>query len=89
VGRARPASRFARRAENGGSAGARNEAVALASGDFLAILDHDDLLHPMAPRHLRAALVGSPAVNLLYSNEAKINETSDRVSSCLHKPPST
>jgi len=82
-----PRIRFSARALSGGISRARNQAVDLASGDFLAILDHDDLLHPMALSSFVRLLWGSPDVNLLYSNEARINATSDRVSSCLYKPP--
>jgi GT2 family glycosyltransferase len=82
-----PRIRYSTRAANGGISVARNEAVARSAGDFLAILDHDDLLHPLAlstfVRHLRS----SPEVNLIYSNEAKINGTSDRVQLYLNKPP--
>jgi GT2 family glycosyltransferase len=82
-----PRIRFSARAVNGGISRARNQAVELASGDFLAILDHDDLLHPLALSAFVRHLWGRPDVNLLYSNEAKINETSDCVSFYLHKPP--
>jgi GT2 family glycosyltransferase len=79
--------RCSARASNGGISVARNQAVALAAGDFVAILDHDDLLHPLAlstfVRHLHA----SPEVNLIYSNEAKLSAASDRVQLYLDKPP--
>ena len=35
-------------AQNRGISGARNFAIEHASGDFFAIMDHDDILHPMA-----------------------------------------
>jgi GT2 family glycosyltransferase len=79
--------RLSARSTNGGISAARNEAVALSTGDFVAIVDHDDLLHPMALASFVRLLMSSPDVNLIYSNEAKINEASDRVQFYLHKPP--
>jgi GT2 family glycosyltransferase len=79
--------RYSARATNGGISVARNQAVALSAGDFVAILDHDDLLHPMALSSFVRHLHSSPEANLLYSNEAKINEASDRVCLYLQKPP--
>ena len=40
--------RTVRREQNGGIALATNSAAALATGDFLAFLDHDDVLAPDA-----------------------------------------
>jgi GT2 family glycosyltransferase len=79
--------RCSARASNGGISVARNQAVALAAGEFLAILDHDDLLHPMALSTFVRLLESNPEVNLLHSNEAKLSAASDRVHLCLHKPP--
>ena len=82
-----PRIRFSACAVNGGSRPALNQAVDLATGDFLALLDPDALLHPMALSSFVRLWWGSPDVNLLYANEARINETSRCVSSCIHKPP--
>ena len=73
--------------ENRGIGAARNQAIARSSGDYLAILDHDDLLHPLALGTFVRRLHADPDANLLYSNEAKINEASDRVGFYLNKPP--
>jgi GT2 family glycosyltransferase len=75
------------RAENQGISRTRNEAIVRSSGDFLAILDHDDLLHPLALGILARHLHGVPDANLLYTNEAKINDASDWVGYYLNKPP--
>ena len=82
-----PRIHLAMRGANGGISAARNEAIALSSGDFLAVLYHDDLLHPLALSTFVRQLHGRPDVNLLYSNEAKINEASDEVGFYLNKPP--
>ncbi|CAN5852261.1 hypothetical protein BH23PLA1_BH23PLA1_02350 [soil metagenome] len=73
--------------ENQGISGARNHAIEHSCGDFLAVLDHDDLLHPAAlgvfARHLNLR----PETNLIFSNEVKIDEASGRVSRYTTKPP--
>lgn len=74
-------------AENRGISGARNFAIERSTGDFLAILDHDDLIHPSAlgvfARHLNA----NPGANFIFSNEAKIDESSTHVTDFFTKPP--
>jgi GT2 family glycosyltransferase len=72
---------------NRGISGARNEAIARATGDFLAILDHDDLLHPQALGVFARHITTDPDVNFLFSNEAKITEDSTVVGHYLTKPP--
>lgn len=43
-----PRIKFARMERNGGISAATNQALAAARGEFVACLDHDDLLHPEA-----------------------------------------
>ena len=53
---------------NGGTGAARNAAMAEAHGDYIAMLDQDDL---WAPRHLEeavAALENEPAIGLVHAN---------------------
>lgn len=57
-----------------GIAGASNAAAALGSGDWLALLDHDDELHPEALASAAAAIPASGA-DLLYSDEDLLSTT--------------
>ena len=61
------------RTENGGIAAASQTALERAQGDFVALLDHDDLLTPNALATVAAALDAAPDADYLYSDEDKIN----------------
>jgi glycosyltransferase involved in cell wall biosynthesis len=60
--------------ENRGIAKNSNQAMALATGDYLALLDHDDTLSPFALFEIVAALNQFPDADFLYSDEDKITE---------------
>jgi GT2 family glycosyltransferase len=68
-----PRIRVRRRAENGGIVPASNDAVEMATGEFLALLDHDDELHPDALAHVHEALLGRPEADYVYTDEDKID----------------
>jgi hypothetical protein len=55
-----------------------NTALESAKGDFVALLDHDDLLSPDALFQVVKALQTRPDAGLLYSDEDKINEMGER-----------
>jgi GT2 family glycosyltransferase len=57
---------------NSGIAVASNAAARLASGTFLALLDHDDLLTPDALLEMARRLEQVPEADLLYSDEDKL-----------------
>ena len=64
--------------ENRGIAVNSNEALSLAQGEFVAFLDHDDLLAPYAFFEVVHRLQGDTTVDLIYSDEDKINESGQR-----------
>jgi glycosyltransferase involved in cell wall biosynthesis len=70
--------RVIRRPENGQITAATNSALALATGDFVAFMDHDDLLTEHALYHVAAALEAHPETDLIYSDEDKIDERGRR-----------
>ena len=65
--------RVRRRAENAGIVAASNDALAMARGEFVALLDHDDELHPDALAHVHEALLGTPEADYVYTDEDKID----------------
>ena len=62
------------RAENGGIVAASNDALEIAEGEFLALLDHDDALHPDALALVDEAIRASPDADYVYTDEDKIDE---------------
>ena len=69
-----PRVKVAFRAESGGIVAATNDAFALGTGEFVALLDHDDELHPDALAHVGRAIDAHPDVDHLYTDEDKIDE---------------
>ena len=63
---------------NGGISQASNAALAMAGGDFVALLDHDDELAQDALYHVVEAINLQPDADLLYSDEDKIDESGRR-----------
>ena len=63
-----PRIRFARRASNGGIVAASNDALAMAHGEWVAFLDHDDRLAPQAAAVLLDVAADSGA-DVIYSDE--------------------
>jgi O-antigen biosynthesis protein len=60
------------RKENGGIATASNTALNLAEGDIIALMDHDDLIAPVATLRLAQAVLGH-AADLIYSDEGLLS----------------
>lgn len=73
-----PRVRLERLDLNLGIAENTNRALALASGEFIALLDHDDLLAPFALYELARAIGKYPAADIFYSDEDRIDETGRR-----------
>ncbi len=72
--------RFVTREKNGHISRCSNTAVRLASGEFLAFLDHDDLLSPDALGEVALHLSANPDVDVLYSDEDKVDADGRRLS---------
>jgi len=67
-----------RRTENGHISAASNDALHLATGEFVALLDHDDELAPTALYFVALALNKNPDLQLLYSDEDKLDAQNRR-----------
>jgi GT2 family glycosyltransferase len=67
-----------RRTENGHISAASNDALRLTTGDFVALLDHDDELAPTAFYFVALALNKNRDLQLLYSDEDKLEEHNRR-----------
>lgn len=65
--------RYVVRPERGHISASSNSALALARGDYVALLDHDDELHPEALQAVAEAIVENPQLKLIYSDEDKID----------------
>ncbi len=61
------------RKENGHISAASNSALELATGEYIALLDHDDELAPDAFYWVVEALNRNPKARILYSDEDKID----------------
>lgn len=62
--------------QNSGISGNTNEALGLATGDYIGLLDHDDLLTPDALYEVVKAINNNGKPDVLYSDEDKTNEKS-------------
>lgn len=77
-----------RRVANGGIAAASNDALLAASGDYVVLLDHDDVLEPAALERMAAvieACTPAEAPDVLYSDHDLLR-TDGRYASPMYKP---
>ena len=66
------------RRENGHISNSSNSALELATGTWVALLDHDDLLAPDALAWVARTVLDQPDTQMLYSDEDKVDETGER-----------
>jgi len=66
--------------ENSGISGASNAALAAATGEFVAMLDHDDELQPDALLEVVKLLNQQPDLDIIYSDEDKKSRDGRRIS---------
>ena len=69
-----PRFRVAYRGQNAGIVAASNDALAMAEGEFVVLLDHDDLLHPDALAEVAEAIDAAPDADYVYTDEDKVDE---------------
>ncbi len=61
------------RPENGHISAATNSAFAIAEGEWIALLDHDDILRPHALAEVALEIERNPDAELIYSDEDKMD----------------
>ena len=64
-----PRIRVAYRAENGGIVAASNDGLAMARGEFVALLDNDDVLEPDALAEVAAEFARDGEIDYVYTDE--------------------
>ena len=65
--------------KNSGISGASNQALSLATGEFVGFLDNDDELYPDALFEIVKLLNKSPDIDIIYTDEDKIELNGKRV----------
>ncbi len=78
--------KFVRLDKNYGIAGNMNEAMKLATGDYIALYDHDDTLCPNALYEYIKVLNEKPELEVIYSDEDKTNSDGTKVFEPHFKP---
>ncbi|MEO5720576.1 MAG: glycosyltransferase family 2 protein [Chthoniobacterales bacterium] len=73
-----PRIRLHFRAANGGIAATSNDALALTKGDYVALVDHDDILAPGALYFIANEINQHPKAQLIYSDEDKLDALEQR-----------
>ena len=63
---------------NGGISAASNAALELTTGDYIALLDHDDVLAPHALATMAVAINQHPDSDIFYSDEDKLDADGNR-----------
>ena len=76
--RRNPRIKIRQRTQNGHISATSNDALEMATGDFIALLDHDDELAPTALYFIARALSERSNARLLYSDEDKLDKQGRR-----------
>jgi GT2 family glycosyltransferase len=69
-----PRIRIRHMAANGGISAASNAAVEMSTGEFIAMLDNDDMLEPDALLEIARALFHDEKIDVIYTDEDKIDQ---------------
>lgn len=73
------------RESNGGIVAASNDGLAMASGEFVVLLDHDDVIEPDALESINHLLQTDPMIDYVYTDETLMTEDG-RIVERFHKP---
>jgi len=68
-----PRIKIVRRLQNGHISAASNSALALATGEFVALMDHDDILPAHALYRVAEEIAAHPDAALIYSDEDQLD----------------
>ncbi len=78
LGASEPRIKWVQRTSNGHISAASNSALALATGEFVALMDHDDVLAEQALFEVVACLNDRRDLDLIYSDEDHIDQHGNR-----------
>ncbi len=70
-----PRIHLTRRDTPGGISAATNTALRMATGHYIALLDHDDTLTPDALQHVADTITHHPDLDMIYSDEDVVGDT--------------
>jgi glycosyltransferase involved in cell wall biosynthesis len=62
------------RETNGHISAASNSALTMVKNDYIALLDHDDVIHPLALYYVAQTINANPQSEIIYSDEDKITK---------------
>lgn len=81
-----PRIHYRRLEGNAGISGNTNRGLEMATGTFVALLDHDDTLSVFALAEVALAIDANPEADLIYSDEDKLSEDGSTRSLGVFKP---
>jgi len=84
-----PKVRIIRNSQNMGISGATNAGIQAGAGEYVAFMDHDDLLHPDALAYFARTLNDGHDADMFFTNEAIINSKGiviSKMSKCQPSP---
>ncbi len=65
--------KYKRLSENKGISENTNEGLKMATGDYIGLLDHDDILEPHALYEARMVIAKNPEADVIYTDEDKVS----------------
>ncbi|MBO5483663.1 MAG: glycosyltransferase [Lachnospiraceae bacterium] len=77
--------KYRRLPENDGISNNTNHGIVMATGDYIGLLDHDDILHPSALYYVMQEIIYHQA-DYIYTDELSFDKKTERVQSIHFKP---